>query len=260
MPDWQNVEAVFLQHLGWIDKVAAIACRKQGIWGDEAEDFTAQVRMKIMEDDYGVLRKFRGESELKTYLATVVNRHVSAYGREQRGRWRVSAMAQRRGPPAPELEMLVHRDGYTLQQAGTRLRLEGRTDMSDAELARLLSELPDRDPLRPVAVDSEVLETTKSRSRADELVVAEETGKRRREVMGALESALAQLDLEDRMIVQMHYRDGISVANVARTLHLEQKPLYRRVERLSALLRGLLEKTGLAADDVRELLDDTEEP
>lgn len=250
-----NPEALFLEHLGWIDRVAGIACSKHGVWGDEARDFTAWVRMKLVEDDYAVLRNFRGDSEFKTFLAAVVVRHFYAFGRAQRGRWRPSAAAERLGSPAKDLEVLVHRDGYTLEQAGEKLRTAGRTTLSDVDLARLLARLPPRQPLRPVEVDPElVLEARPGGSRADERVAAAEAEAHRGEVMGALGQALKQLEPEEQLIVRMHFADGLTLADVARALRLDQKPLYRRVERLRARLRALLEAAGLRGDDVRGLL------
>jgi RNA polymerase sigma factor (sigma-70 family) len=261
MPDRLSLEALFLEHLDWIDRVASIACSKQGVWGAEAEDFTAWVRMKLMEDDYAVLGRFRGDSELKTYLASVVARYFISYIRTLRGRWRPSAAAERLGPPATDLEQLVRREGYTVEQAGEKLRTAGRTTLSDGELARMLNRIPVRDPLRPVEVEPElVLDATPGASHADERVVAEETETRRAEMLGALRQALAELEPEEQLIVRMHFADGLSLADVARAMHLEQKPLYRRVERLRTRLRTLLESAGLRGDDVRGLLFGFEAP
>ena len=68
-------------------------------------------------------------------------------------------------------------------------------------------------------------------------------------------SLIGQLELEDQLIVQLHFAEGNTVADVARALRIEQKPLYRRVERLRVRLRALLESAGLSGDDVRGLLD-----
>lgn len=93
MRDRLNHEAIFLEHLGWIDRVAARACRKYGLMSDEAEDFASFARMKILENDYAALRNFRGETEIKTFLAIVVVRYFHAYIRERWGRWRPSPVA-----------------------------------------------------------------------------------------------------------------------------------------------------------------------
>lgn len=261
MFDRLNPEDLFLEHLGWIEKVAATVCAKHGTWGAEAEDFAGWIRMKLMEDGYAVFRKFRGESELKTYIATVVVRQFHEYGRGLRGRWRPSQAAERLGPPAPQLEALVYRDGHRLEQAGEILRTAGRTTLSDGELARLLARVPARGPMRPVEVPSEaVLDGIEDASRADERITAAEAGERRAGVLAALKRALARLDGEDAMIVRMHLADGRTLADVARALQLEQKPLYRRVDRLRRKMRELLAEEGVREGDVRAMLGDGEAP
>jgi RNA polymerase sigma factor (sigma-70 family) len=254
MSDRANLEALFLEHLGWIEKVASLTCSKHGVWGEEAEDFSALVRMKVMEEDYAILRKFRGSSELKTYLASVVVRHFFNFNRARLGRWRPSTAATRLGSPALDLETLVRRDGYTVAQAGEKLRTAGRTTLSDLELARLLGSLSSRASLRPVEEPSGMLSSAPDSSRSDEGVVAAEDQARRDEMISALKLAMAQLSREERLIVRMHFADGISLANVARTLNVEQKPLYRRVERLRGRLRTLLEGAGLSQKDVQDHL------
>lgn len=262
MLDRARAEALFLEHLGWIDRVAAMVCATEGIWGAEAEDFASWVRMQLMEDDYAVLRRFRGESTIRTYLATVVARNLVDYVRERGGQWRSSVAARRFGPPADDLERLVYRDGYTVQQAGEKLRTSGHTTLSDAELAQLLASLPVRSPLRPMVEPQSdvVLNATASNSRTDDRVVAAELETRRVEVMTALDKALGELEPEEQLIVRLHFGEGLSLANVARTLRLEQKPLYRRVKRLRTRLRTLLESAGLREDDVQDLLLEPESP
>ncbi len=259
MPDPQNSRILFAEHVGWIDKVAGMTCSKYGVWGADAEDFASFIRMKLMEDDYAVIRKFRGESGLKTYLATVVVRQFHDYWRERRGRWRRSAVAERLGPPAGDLEALVYRDGYRLDQAGEELRTRGRTTLSDAELARLLEKLPRREPLRPREVSTEGgLDAAEAPQRADDRVAGAEAAALHGRVMSALDRALEQLEPEERMIVRMHFGDGRTLAEVARTLHLEQKPLYRRVERLRVRLRGYLEQAGVQGEDVHGIIGERE--
>jgi RNA polymerase sigma factor for flagellar operon FliA len=256
MLDRLNAEATFLQHVDWIEKVAAIACRKQGLGEAEAEDFAGWVKIRLMEDDYAVLRKFRGESEMRTFLAIVVRRQLSAYSRELRGRWRPSAAAERLGPPAPELEQLVYRDHYPLLQAGEKLRTEGRTTLTNVELARLLAQLPERQPLRPVEVPSDtLLDGAEGTFRADEHVAHAEAAAQRGELMAGLGRAMERMTPEERMIVRMHFGEGRTLADVARVLDLEQKPLYRRIKQLQVRLREHLEREGIEWPTVRAVLE-----
>jgi RNA polymerase sigma factor for flagellar operon FliA len=259
MYDRLNPKALFLEHLGWINKVASITCSRHGVFGADAEDFTSFVQVKLMENDYAILRDFRGGSELKTYLAAVVGRQFASHRREERGRWRPSAEARRQGQLAIELERLVWHEGYTLGQAGEKLRTAGRTTDSDTELARLLARLPHRDPLRPRPVGPTwPLDDIPGSSNTDERVDRAKAEARRKQMMDALARAMGQLEQEDQLIFRMRFGDGYTLADVGRALGLEQKPLYRRVGRLRFRLRKLLESEGLRADDVRDLLDGAE--
>jgi RNA polymerase sigma factor (sigma-70 family) len=261
MPDRLTSEKLFLEHLGWIDRVASMACSKAGMWGADAEDFAGWIRVKLMEDGYAAIQKFRGEATPKTFLATVVVRQLQEYRRQHGGRWRRSAAAERLGSPAGDLEALVYREGYTLEQAGEKLRTSGRTHLTDAELARLLEQLPRRTPLRPVQVQGDAaLNRAEGRLRADERVAEAEAAAERERVMGALRRAMQRLDPEDRMLVRMHFADGKTLASVARTLELEQKPLYRRIEKLRAGLQESLEGEGVHLSDVHDLLGNREDP
>lgn len=244
-------EQLFLDHLGLIDRAVAYVCGKYRLSDAEAEDFSSWMRARLMEDDYAVFRGYRAEAALKTYISVVVSRQFHEYRRQLRGRWRASTAALRLGPPAPKLEELVHRDGYSLRQAGEKLRTSGETTQSDTELARLLDSLPSRAPLRPVEVSSEIkVEAAEGTFRADDRVAAAEEEQERERIRRALQAAMARLDPEDRLIARMHLQDGRTLAHVARALGLEQKPLYRRLERLRLKLRTYMEQAGIRSGDV----------
>jgi hypothetical protein len=100
-----------------------------------------------------------------------------------------------------------------------------------------------------------VLENAAAESTADERVVGSELAASRGGLLAVLDRAMNRLSNEDRMVVQMHYAEGFTLAHVARTLRMEQKPLYRRIERLRIVLRTHLEDEGVSAGEVRALLD-----
>ncbi len=255
MLDAIDPRTLFLDSLPRIEAIAASVCRMYGVWGDEAEDFASWAKERLIENDYAVLGKYRGESELNTFLTVVITRLFHAHGRERMGRWRNSAEAERLGPVARELETLVYRDGCRLQEAAERMRTAGHTTMSDIELARLLGRLPTRGPLRPQQVGDELLESAHGDSRADERIAKEDAARHRAAVLAALFRALGRLAPEEQMIVRMNLQDGTSVADVARALHLDQRALYRRIHRLRDQLRGMMEGEGVSHADVREFLD-----
>jgi RNA polymerase sigma factor for flagellar operon FliA len=150
--------------------------------------------------------------------------------------------------------MLVRRDGYTLSQAGEKLRTSGATTLSNYELARLFDALPKRAPLRPVRVPAEpVFEAAQASARADAYLIAEESDAWRGELADALRRAMERLTPDERMIVRLFFAQEMTIADIARALGIEQKPLYRRIPKLREKLRGYLEEQGISATKVRSL-------
>jgi RNA polymerase sigma factor (sigma-70 family) len=257
MPDPQALEALFLDNLGWVERASASIGRRYGLDRDETEDFASWIKLKLIEDDYAVYRKFRGDSSITTYLTVVVAMLFRDYRAHRWGRWRPSAAARRRGPLAIRLETLVNRDGYRLEQAGEILRTTGETTLSDRELAALMSDLPVRGPARPVEVGPEPVLVVPAPTGADERVALAERQAERQTVDGELTRAIEALPPEDRLILRMRFWEDLSVADIARGLDRPQKPLYRRLDRLLVQLRRHLEAAGMSRERTREILHDS---
>lgn len=255
MPERQDYPALLVRHLGWIDRVAAALCRKHGLDSDEADDFASWAKARLMEDDYAVLRKFRGESAITTFLTVVVRRFYQDYRVAQWGRWRPSAAAKRRGPLAVLLETLVYRDGLTAAQAAEALRSRGWPELTDQQAATLLAKLPDLRG-RPKQVHDASLDRAPADDTADGAVLQDEAEAARQATRAVLTRAMEGLAAEDRSIVQMRFFGGATLAEVARALRTEQKPLYRRMERILLHLRRTLEAEGISVEQVREILDE----
>ncbi len=252
MPARHELEALFLSHLPTTERILGALARRHGLSGDDAEEFGAWAKLRLIENDYAILAKFRGEASLATYLTVVLAMLFREYRVTLWGRWRPSAVARRSGEIAVRLETLVQRDGIPLSQAGQVLRTSGATTLSDSELARIASRFPKRAPLRPVSVMEPPVDAVAD-GRTDDIVEGEEAEAEATAVKQALQSALEALGTEERLIVRMHYMEAMSVADIARGLSLPQKPLYRRLERALVKLRTRLETAGVSRDYIRTL-------
>src|SRR3954452_16852098 len=190
MLDRPAAEALFLQNLAWIERVCASLCRRHGIAGDDADELASWARASLIDDDYAIVRKFRGESAFTTYLTVVLSTLFSAWRVREHGRWRPSSAARREGPLAVRLEAMVHRDGLRLEEAGERLRTAGETSLSDRELAALLARLPAHGG-RPGSAGAEPLAGAPSPAadHADAGVLRGEADARRAEGEAALRQA-----------------------------------------------------------------------
>jgi RNA polymerase sigma factor (sigma-70 family) len=76
---------------------------------------------------------------------------------------------------------------------------------------------------------------------------------RRGRAVRALRRAMDRLDPEDRFIVQLHFQEGYPLNQIALLLKVDQKPLYRRVEKLRQQVRAYLEEDGIRVEDERGL-------
>lgn len=218
---------------------------------DEAEDFTSWARLKLLTDGEGILEKFQGRGALSTYLTTVALNLLRDYRISKWGKYRSSAAARRLGTVAVRLETLIVRDGFSLGEAIEILRRNEAVRSSPAELAEMAAQLPARRRMRFESDDE--LSRVPSLERAEDRVLQSEARDAAAKVEAALAEALSTLSDEDRLILKLRVQDGLSVADVARTLHLDQKPLYRRLERLLGRLRREMEARQVRPEDIESV-------
>jgi len=248
-----SAEELFRANLALVERVIGVVCRRAGLRDADAEDFSSTVKLALIENDYAILRGYEGRAPLGAFLTVVVQRMLSREWMRLRGRWHPSAEAERRGPVAVMLEKLTVRDGRSLDEAVEIVR---NVDPSlDVRSARALAEsLPYRSA-RPRLVpmpedDREFVATDTADSRANEA-----------EAMRVSESAarvvrqtIATLPLQDRMLIRFHFGAELSIADASRLLGVPQRPLYRRIEALLRKLREALEREGVGAAAVEELI------
>lgn len=249
-----TAEDEYLQNLRTIERIARCAARKNRLNADDAAEFTQEVLVHLLEDDYAVLRKFEGRSSLSTYLHTVISRFYSQWRVKQWGKWRPSAEAKRLGRKAIELERLLTRDGYTFEEAVRELTTPAGSDYTIAELEAIYLRLPPRVP-RPIPVSEELLpESAAADGEADELVEARDRERVARRTVVALGTLFQECGAEDRLILQLRFWDERKVPDIARTLNMDQKKIYKRLDKLFLTLRRGLEKAGVSKSDVADLL------
>ncbi len=244
-------EELFLSELAQIERVIAWVCARRCLRRADAEDFASTVKLRLIENDYEILGRFEGRSSLKTYLTVVVNRIYLDYQRERFGKWRSSAVARRLGPVAMRLEALLYRDRLPFEEALGVLQTEVGVAETRESLHELSLKLPRRNPRHDVVGgEPEPSETRSGHSlldQADREALA-------RKIFLVLKRALARLPARDRIILRLHIEDGLTLAQVAKSIGEAQKALYRKRDALLKQLRADLEAEGIRDRDVHELL------
>jgi len=250
--DASEAERFFLQHLPTIERVIAFVCRRNRVSGAEADDVRSLVQLKLIENDYESLRRFRGQSTLRTYLTVVIQRRFLDYRIAEWGKWRPSAEARRLGPLAIELERLTSRDGLSRDEAIESLATRSGEPASREELLETYRRLPER--TRKRFVGEEGAESIPASDDVEREVSRRLLEPSAREAGTAVRVAVRDLPPQDRLILKMRFEQGFTVAEVAATLKLPQKPLYRRIDAILGVLRKRLEGEGMKASEVAELL------
>jgi RNA polymerase sigma factor for flagellar operon FliA len=248
-----DVQELFRANLALVDRVVGGVCRRTGLRGADAEDFASTVRIALMENDYAILRAYEGRSSLETFLTIVVQRILSRERMRMWGRWHPSADAERLGAAAVLLEKLLVRDGQSIEQAIPIVRAVDPS-LDRRRVHDLATSLPQRAPrLRLVPLpDGE--DRFAASEAADRLAHEAETRRMSERAARVIRETLARLPLDDRMLVRFRFGADLSIADAARLLGVPQRPLYRRIEALLRQLREALEREGINAGLVGDVI------
>jgi RNA polymerase sigma factor (sigma-70 family) len=228
------------EELAVLATVIHAVARSRRLSASDTQDFTQTVHLRLIKRNYEVFHRFAGRSSLRTYLTVVVSRMLLDWFDSTYGKWRPSAAAERLGPEACRLDRLLNRDGYTLGEAIEKVS-ESPDAPSPAALQSMAARIPTRRPRR--IVSAEILERMPIEP-TDALEQAEQQ-RTRRHVRDALNRALRELAPEDRTLIDLRYRQKISVQALALKLGLNPKALYRRFERALRCLRKSLIAAGV---------------
>jgi RNA polymerase sigma factor for flagellar operon FliA len=247
-----DYQRLLLDHLDLIDQIVRTTGRRRHLSVIEQEEFGSFVKLRLVEDDYAVLRKFQNRSSLWTYLAAVIERQSLDFCVERWGRWRPSAMADRLGPAAVVLERLVNRDGHTLEEAMEIVRTNHAVGLTYGQLRAIWEQLPVRS--RTTEVGEEAAAGVRSTDSSETNI---EDAARKQDIdrlEGLLRSAFAALPAQDRLMIALRFDHDLSVSEIAATLHSSVPTVHRRLDRSLKDLRASLSRGGFNPREVSSLI------
>lgn len=230
-------------HYPLILQVVRRIAQRRRLSHDEAEELRSVVHLKLVDRSYAVLGSFRGQSELSTYLLRVVDRICLDIRTAQFGRFRPSVEARKLGETAVRLERLLRRERMPFDQACEVLRQNYGVSGSESEFDRVRRQLPVR-KARPVLCSLEAAEWHVGGAFPSPDFGDEE--RQQRLLRRRIGLALHRLPHADRRLLALRFRDGWTVARIARSMRTDQKALYRQYSRIYAALRAA------AAEDLGE--------
>jgi RNA polymerase sigma factor (sigma-70 family) len=237
---------LLLQNLTALQQVITATCRHKGMRPDDIEEFSGVVRLRLVENDYAVIRAYQGRSSFKTFLASVVTRMLIDHQRHEWGKWRGSAGAERLGEVAVELERLLHRDGHPLEEA-LAVVCAHHPELTRVQLIELSAQLAPRNRRTVVTLEeagdipfheADRIENADTAARISQIVVA----------------FIAALPRAEQLVFKLRFDSAMSVTEISRSLHLQYGPLWRGLQKRFQELRQRLERAGIGNADIEKLV------
>lgn len=255
-------EALLAANVALIGRIIRYTARRHRLSQVEAEDFGSIVYVHLIENDYAVLRKFKRRCKLQTFLTVVITRVCLDYRTQEWGRWRPSAEARRLGAAAVEFERLVGRDHFSVEQAVVSVESKGLPVPPSAALGRLASRLLAKPRRRRLSSGTEAIAREMSMVPDREplpstLAARRELQQHAARIRHALARLLRTFDPQDRRLIDLRFNHGLGIAQIARALQVDQRPLYGRLSGLLARLRRGLEGDPATARVIPELLSES---
>jgi len=242
-----DYERLFLDCLPTIEQVVQVAARRHHLTPSDAEELSSAIKLKILENGYAMLRAFQHRSSLRTYLTVIVTRELLDRRNAEWGKWRPCVSARRAGPTAMLLDQLLTRDGYSFDEACEVLHSKHGVTATRAELQAISLDLAPRSGRRFVGEEPLAVLSAAGAS-PEKAFEASSNLEHAGAVENALQAALARLTPQDRLILKMRFGGDVAISQIARVLHLEQKPLYRRLALVLNVLRTELERHGISRE------------
>ena len=247
-----NYQRLLLDHLDLVDQIVRTIGRRRHLSATERDDFASFVNLRLVDDNYAILRKFQNRSTLWTYLATVIERLSLDFCADKWGRWRPSAMADRLGPVAVLLERLVTRDSHTVDEAIEIVRTNHDVALTYVELRKMWDQLPAR--VRTTEVGEEAAAGVSSTETSESIVEDADRRDRLQRLQRALAAAFDQIAAQDRVIIALRFDQDLSMVEIAKLTGSSVPTLHRRLDKSVKQLRLALTHAGFDPRDVVGLL------
>lgn len=231
---------------------------------NEALELSNQVLDILRQNNYRVLREFKGNAQLTTYLTAIISRRAVDMIRKKLGRGREKERATELGNIGLILFQRVIKDGYPLQDVYNELRSNGNFPGDLEELEAMLGKIKGKNPgghkpghangnngnsvvKNGTSINEEeyVIPDTKSDPQA--LLMEKQ---RQQEIHRVIRDIIAPLSGEERLLLRMRFpvlegeKPG-SVEQISCALGITPKAVYKRITRLMKKCRQQLDSRGI---------------
>jgi RNA polymerase sigma factor (sigma-70 family) len=232
---------------------------------NEALELSNQVLDTLQHNDYRVLRQFKGDAKLSTYITTIIARQAVDLVRKKLGRSREKERAQKFGKIGMMIYEKVILQGCSLEEIYLELKSSEDISQSLEELETITEKIKGKkisltfsNGDNPMVKNGVIIDEDgdyiipDKKNDPEELLIEEQ---RKQKLGEVVKEIIAQLNGEERIILRMRFpandeeKPG-KVEQIATVLGISEKAVYKRIARVLHKCKNLLDQKGVAVNDL----------
>ena len=236
---------------------------------NEALELSNNVLDTLQKDNHRVLKEFKGNSRLTTYITAIISRQAVDSIRKKLGRDREKDRAKELGKTGILIYQRIVKDGYPIPDVYNDLHQNhGFTGTID-ELEEIVRKIKGKNPGAHLPGNSQPLNGSSVVKNGktvndDEYVVPDTKSnpqdilletQRKRKMHEIIRTIITGLNGEERLLLRMRFPTGEdekprSVEQVSKVLGITQKAVYKRIDRLLKKCKNTLDREGVSINEL----------
>lgn len=233
---------------------------------NEALELSNRVLDTLRQHNYRVLKEFKGNAQLTTYLSAIISRHAVDLIRKKLGRAREKERAKELGDIGLILYQQVIKDGYSLQDVFTELKESRKFLGSLEELEAKVQKIKGKNPGSSYFVDTTCSSVIKEGTSIDgeEYIIPDVKSdpqtilmekQRDQEINEVIQAIISRLTGEEKLLLHMRFpfnedEKPKSVEQIAAALGITSKAVYKRLTRLMTKCKDQLHRQGVSINEL----------
>jgi len=222
---------------------------------------------KLRENNYKILKNFKGKSKLSTYLTVIIANQIVDTIRKKRGRSREKERAKPFGPLGTQIIQRILIEGCTIDQLYQELKSQNNLTYSIEKFEKIVEKIKGNPSKSTFSVSSEnnpFLQKGHQDQESGELIVVDPKNnpeentiqkQKREKISEVLDFIIGELNGEERLILRMRFptqgeETPKDINSIAQLLAISQKAAYKRISRILKKCRQILIQRGFDINDL----------
>lgn len=271
-------QALIHEHLPYIEKQCFRAIKLQQERGapskfpgikleNEALELSNLILDKLRENNYKILKNFKGKSKLSTYLTVIIANQIVDTIRKKRGRSREKERAKPFGILGTQIIQRILTEGNTVDQLFRELKSQDNFTHSKEEFEAIVDRIRGSRP-KVIHVspsennpflqkghqnpESGEMIVVDSKNNPEEKIIQSQKQEKLKEV---LDFIVSQLTGEERLILRLRFpihgdESPKDITSIALLLDISKKAAYKKISRTLKKCRQILIERGLEINDL----------